>query len=122
MSGTRVPGAAGAVVAPAKVRDYLLSRDHPDNDGKADFFALFGFARERWSELQSALMAHPANNEVIRVVPAGDGMRYRVRCNLASPDGRDPCKPPRHHESPHIYLTHEFFLHRVGEPWRHAPA
>jgi filamentous hemagglutinin len=91
MSGTRVPNAANAVVAPAKVRDYLLFRDHPDNDGKADFFALFGFFRERWSELQTALMTHPGSNDVVRVVPAGDGMRYRVRCNLISPYGRDPC-------------------------------
>jgi hypothetical protein len=91
MSGTRVPDVSSAVVAPAKVRDYLLLQDHPDNDGKADFFALFGFTRERWSDLQLALVAHPVNNDVVRVVPAGDGMRYRVRCNLTSPDGRDPC-------------------------------
>lgn len=91
MSETRLPDAASANVAPEKVRDYLLQRDHPDNAGKADFFALFGFTRERWSELHAALVAHPAHNQVVRMVPAGDGIRYRVRCNLASPDRRDPC-------------------------------
>jgi filamentous hemagglutinin len=91
VSGLRVPDAIRAVVAPAKVRDYLLSREQPDNGGKSEFFALFGFSRERWSELQLALVAHPSDNDVVRVVPAGDGMRYRVRCNLVSPDGRDPC-------------------------------
>jgi hypothetical protein len=91
MNVSRVPGAAIATVAPEKVRDYLLLPDHPDNGGKAGFFTLFGFTRERWSELHSAFMAHPATNEVVRMVPAGDGARYRVRCNLASPDGRNPC-------------------------------
>lgn len=86
-----MPGAAGATVAVEKVRDYLLSRDHPDNDGKAGFFELFGFARERWSELQASLIAHPATNDVVRVVPAGDGIRYRVQCNLVGPNGRNPC-------------------------------
>jgi filamentous hemagglutinin len=78
-------------VAPEKVRDYLLLPDHPDNDGKAIFFALFGFTRERWSELHSAQIAHPAANNVVRMAQTGDGTRYRVRCNLVSPDGRNPC-------------------------------
>jgi hypothetical protein len=91
MSGARLPGAASATATAEKVRDYLLSRDHSDNDGKADFFIRFGFTRGRWSELYSAIMAHPVNNEVVRAVPSGDGMRYRVRCKLTSPDGRDPC-------------------------------
>ena len=81
MSATRVPGAANATVAPEKARDYLLAADHPDNAGKAAFFFLFGFTSEQWTKLQLALAAHPANNVVVGRVPAGDGMRYRVRCN-----------------------------------------
>ena len=91
MTGMRLPGAAGAIVAPEKVRDYLLAADHPDNGGKANFFALFGFSRNRWGALQAAIAVHPADNEVVRVTPAGDGMRHHVRCNLVSPDGRNPC-------------------------------
>lgn len=91
MTATRVPDAAKATVAPEKVRDYLLAADHPDNAGKAAFFGLFGFTPGQWTELQLALAAHPANNVVVGSVPAGDGVRYRVRCGLRSPDGRNPC-------------------------------
>nr|WP_294544337.1 DUF6883 domain-containing protein [uncultured Rhodopila sp.] len=91
MSATRVPGAANATVAPEKVRDYLLAAEHPDNAGKAAFFSLFGFTSEQWTELRLALAAHPANNVVVGRVPADDGMRCRVRCNLQTPDGRNPC-------------------------------
>ena len=76
----------------AKVRDYLLVPDHPDNDGKAAFFFRFGFTREAWQELHVALVAHPNLNSVVRATQTSSGgMRYRVRCNLISPDGRNPC-------------------------------
>ena len=92
MNDALMPGAVSAIAPPKKVRDYLLLPDHPDNDGKAAFFILFGFRRDRWEELHAALAAHAATARVVRVVPVGDGMlRYRVRCNLLSPDGRNPC-------------------------------
>jgi hypothetical protein len=50
MIGGRVPDAARAVVTEGKVRDYLLAAEHPDNGGKAGFFARFGFSRVRWRD------------------------------------------------------------------------
>ena len=52
-----LPGAERAVVEPAKVRDYLLSPEHPVGRGKARFFTGLGFRRERWPELRDALLA-----------------------------------------------------------------
>jgi len=91
MIGTHVPDAARAVVMEVKVRDYLLAAEHPDNGGKAGFFARFGFSRLRWRDLHAALVMHLSDNVVIQASPAGGGIRVRVRCNLASPDGRNPC-------------------------------
>ncbi|GJG85381.1 hypothetical protein tb265_05620 [Gemmatimonadetes bacterium T265] len=42
----KLPNAERAVVDPAKVRDYLLSPDHPVGESKARFFATLGLTRE----------------------------------------------------------------------------
>ena len=92
MSGALfLPGAHAATAADSKVRDYLLAPSHPGNGGKAAFFSAFGFAALRWTELRAALLDHPRMNPVVRVQPNPYGTRYRVRCNLPSPDGRNPC-------------------------------
>lgn len=92
MSGTRMPGADQAIVAPGKVRDFLLAPDHKDNKGRADFFVRFGFTPGQWAVLRASLATHPMANDVVRATVAGVGStRYRVRCSLPSPDGRSPC-------------------------------
>lgn len=88
---TRLARAAEAVVAPEKVRDYLLASGHPGNRGKAGFFLHFGFRPDRWHELLVALQAHPFRNDVDRIVQVESQLRVRVRCSLTSPDGRHPC-------------------------------
>ena len=44
-----------AVVDRSKVLDYLLNEAHPDNGGKARFFAVLGFSRENPEGLMKAL-------------------------------------------------------------------
>ncbi len=88
---SHVPGAASAFVAAAKTRDYLLDTMHPDGHDKAVLFASFGFRREDWQTLSAALARHPVDNPVLRQVTSDFGTKYVVRCNLVSPDGRNPC-------------------------------
>lgn len=52
----KLPSAESAIVDPAKVRDYLLSPDHPVGHAKARFFTSLGFTREHWAELRDALL------------------------------------------------------------------
>ena len=40
-----------AVIEPAKLREYLLSLDHPDGRAKARYLALLGYTREHWEQL-----------------------------------------------------------------------
>jgi hypothetical protein len=40
-----------AVIEPAKLRDYLLSPDHPDGRSKARYLTELGYQRERWGQL-----------------------------------------------------------------------
>ena len=91
MSGAFLPNARSASIADAKVRDYLLHASHPNNGGKADFFTRFGFSRTRWIELRDALLEHARANLVEQVQRSPYGTRYRVRCDLQTPDGRNPC-------------------------------
>jgi hypothetical protein len=43
-----LPGADHAVVEGGKVRDYLLSPEHPIGRFKALFFNTLGYARNQW--------------------------------------------------------------------------
>ena len=67
MSGSHLPNADSAMVAIAKIRNYLLDASHPGSGGKADFFASFGFTAENWAELRSALQQHPRLHVVVKV-------------------------------------------------------
>ena len=42
-----------AIIAPEKLRDYLLNPGHPQNRGKARLFAALGYTRNSWQVLES---------------------------------------------------------------------
>ena len=84
----KLPGAERAIVEPPKVRDYLLSFEHPVGRSKARFFAALGFHRDRWAELQRALLSLAQNGEA-ELDPATEfGQKYVVRGMLEGPAGR----------------------------------
>jgi hypothetical protein len=91
MSGTWLPNAHSPLISDAKVRDYLLDPNHAGNGGKAAFFNAFGFTAQNWAALRNALRAHPGMHLVVNVTTNPFGHKYEVRCNLTSPDGRNPC-------------------------------
>ncbi len=65
-SFVKLPGAAAAVVDAAKVRDYLLSPDHPVGHAKARFFTSLGFTQGNWPLRRKALLrlAHETDAEL----------------------------------------------------------
>jgi hypothetical protein len=52
-----LPNAKRALVAPNKVRDYLLSPSHPVGRFKAAVFAALGYTQENWERLRDDLLA-----------------------------------------------------------------
>jgi hypothetical protein len=84
----KLPEREKAVIPEPKLRDYLLSSSHPHGRHKAVFFGRFGFTRERWQELASALRAHADIHEVGRVEETPFGTRYTVEGDLTTPVGR----------------------------------
>lgn len=74
-----------------KLTTYLLNLEHSRGRSKAKFFIDHGFRSDQPKVLQAALAQHPATNTVSTVKPSAWGDRFAIRCNLATPDGRNPC-------------------------------
>jgi hypothetical protein len=82
-----LPGADRALVEPAKVRDYLLSSEHPIGRAKAHFFHGLGFSQERWPELQAALVTLARTGDAVLGEANPFGQKYLVRGILQGPRG-----------------------------------
>lgn len=72
----RLPDASYAVVEDAKVRDYLLSPDHPIGRFKARVFAVAGYRRNDWTRLQHDLRALASTIDVVPGAPDAHGQRF----------------------------------------------
>jgi hypothetical protein len=83
-----LPNAERALVEDAKVRDYLLSPEHPVGRGKARFFAALGFTRDGWPLLRDALLAVAREGEAEPGELTVFGQKYAVRGILRGPGGR----------------------------------
>jgi hypothetical protein len=86
----KLPGRESAIVPRSKVEDYLLRLEHPIGGGKAKFFIHYGFHRERWEELASALRAHGHENPVAKTLTDSDGIIYIIEGRMATPSERRP--------------------------------
>lgn len=87
----RLPAADRAVAERTKIEGYLLNPAHVSGATKARFFLGRGFRVPSWQEFATALQTHARSNPVTRVVETPWGTRYRVDCNLPTPDGSNPC-------------------------------
>ena len=64
-SDVKLRNAHLAAIDRSKVLDYLLNEAHPDNGGKARFFALLGHSREDPERLMNALRHVAEHGEVV---------------------------------------------------------
>jgi hypothetical protein len=86
----RLPGGELAVVPERKLTAYLLATEHRRGGPKARFLLRFGFRREAWQELETALLRHAVDGTVTERQPEIHGVMYAVDGPLRTPDGRDP--------------------------------
>ena len=86
----QIPGADRAVVEPAKVRDYLLSREHPVGRFKARVFAAAGYRPENWTQLQRDLQVLAGSADAVLTRSEGYGRLFEVRAILQGPEGTLP--------------------------------
>ncbi len=81
-----MPNAGKAEISPAKLKLYLLSREHPVGRFKAAFFVGLGFTADQWRLLETLLL-ELALGEAIQAGSTPYGEKYRIRGTLIGPTG-----------------------------------
>lgn len=84
----KLPGADRAIVDVAKVRDYLLSPEHPVGRFKAAFFASVGYRRQDWKRLLQDLALLAASGDATPGQSSDFGRKYEVSGTIEGPTGR----------------------------------
>lgn len=84
----QLPAAERAYVDPAKVRDYLLSPEHPEGQFKAAFFRSLGYQRSNWPRLQHDLQLLASSGNAISAAPTLFGQLFEMSVMLQGPVGR----------------------------------
>lgn len=83
-----LPGAEHAVVEPAKIRDYLLSKSHPVGRFKAVVFFSLGYTTEDWVKLRDDILFLATSAEARPGQQNEYGQKYEVSGTLQGPNGR----------------------------------
>jgi hypothetical protein len=75
-------------IEPAKVRDYLLSKEHPVGHFKAAFFEGLGYSAAEWQRLDADLRQLAASGDLALGPRIRYGQKYEIRGTLRGPVGR----------------------------------
>jgi len=84
----RLPNADLADVDRAKITEYLLNPEHPDNGGKAAFFVALDLSRSDWEMLANALRRLALTADVTESMETVHGKKYIVDGELENPAGK----------------------------------
>ena len=83
----KLPNREGAIIAPAKLTEYLLNVEHWRGGTKARLLVQFGYSANNWQQLEADIRQYhlEADVDVIRVTPYGE--RYEISASLQTPSG-----------------------------------
>jgi hypothetical protein len=84
----RVPNADRAIIAPEKLRDYLLDPLHRRGGPKARLLAALRYDRERWQVLERDLREQHLPLDFAREGENEYGRRFEIVGPIATPCGR----------------------------------
>ncbi len=84
----QLPRAGEVFCDDAKVRDYLLSREHPVGRAKARFFEALGFRRAEWRDLSAVLLQLARTVDAVMGTQSVFGQAYLAGGILRGPNGR----------------------------------
>jgi hypothetical protein len=82
-----LPNAEHAIVDETKVRDYLLSSEHPVGRFKARVFRAAGYERDNWQRLRDDLLALARSVDVTLTATDEFGRRFVGTGALTAPNG-----------------------------------
>ena len=83
----KVPGRDNGIIPVEKIRDYLLSSNHPIGKFKAKFFHGLGYSRENWEALAMDIKSILEQGDVTKIDNTDYGKKYIVEGQLKSPTG-----------------------------------
>lgn len=83
-----LPNARHAIVDDAKVRDYLLSDEHPIGRSKAAFFRSLGYRAENWWRLRADIRALAESGTAEPGTLSLYGAKFLVSGMIRGPNGR----------------------------------
>jgi len=83
----KLPNTDLAEITESKLRDYLLSKDHPVGRFKAAFFARLGYSQESWRRLETDIR-RLLSGDAEEVGSSEYGRKFLVRGTLNGPAGR----------------------------------
>lgn len=83
----RLPNADKAVIPTAKLRDYLLSPEHPTGRFKASFFASLGYTKDDWATLEADLRSQHLPLDAEEGEVSKYGRKFIMRGPLRGPFG-----------------------------------
>ena len=84
----KLPNADLLVIDPRKLRDYVLSTEHPVGRFKAAFFAALGFDSTTWEELAVELRKLALAGRAETGERNAFGQKYLVHGRITGPGGR----------------------------------
>jgi len=83
----QIPNADRAVIDPAKLHGYLLSRNHPVGRFEAASFLTPGYSSEGWRQLEADLRGQHLSQDAARGEQTRYGQKYAIRATLVGPSG-----------------------------------
>ena len=81
----KLPNADKAIIAPEKLRDYILSLVHPIGRFKAAFFRKVGYSAENWGVLEQDLRNLVLSRDVVKISETEYGRKFIIEGDLTGP-------------------------------------
>lgn len=78
---------AAAIIAPEKLRDYVLSPTHPDGRAKAAYLGRIGYTQSDWRRLDADLREQILTRDAERANASSYGQKYEILGPLTGPNG-----------------------------------
>lgn len=86
--GMKLPNGEVALVSTKKIKNYLLSIEHPVGKLKAKFFNTTGFSQKDAKKLEQLLLKIAAENELTEITSSEYGKKYIIEGTIKSSKGK----------------------------------
>ena len=83
----KVPNVENAIIAPEKLRDYLLNPEHRRGRSKAKLLLSMGYQTDQWQQLETDLRQQHLIADIDTIESNDYGTAYKIVAELRGPNG-----------------------------------